>query len=72
MMRITTWIINLAPIGVCFLIAGQFLEMKNLETEFEKLAWYVFVVLLGFAIHGLLVLPFIYTLICKKLPFGYL
>ena len=23
MMRITTWIIFLAPVGVCFLIAGQ-------------------------------------------------
>ena len=23
MMRVTTWIIYLAPVGVCFLIAGQ-------------------------------------------------
>ena len=24
----TTWIIHLAPVGVCFLIAGQILEME--------------------------------------------
>lgn len=69
MMRITTWIINLAPVGVCFLIAGQLLEMKHLETELAKLGMYVFVVLLGFAIHGIIVLPLIYGIICKKLPF---
>ena len=28
MMKITTWIIHLAPIGVCSLVAQQMLEMK--------------------------------------------
>ena len=70
MMRITSWIINLAPLGVCFLVAGQLLEMKDVEKEFMKLGWYVFVVMLGLALHGWLVLPLIYTVICRKLPFG--
>jgi Na+/H+-dicarboxylate symporter len=26
--QVTTWIIHLAPVGVCFLIAGQILEME--------------------------------------------
>ena len=69
MMRITSWIINLAPLGVCFLVAGQLLEMKDVEKEFMKLGWYVFVVMLGLALHGWLVLPLIYTVICRKLPF---
>ena len=69
MMRITSWIINLAPLGVCFLVAGQLLEMKDVKKEFRKLGWYVFVVMLGLLIHGLLVLPLIYTVICRTLPF---
>ena len=28
--QVTTWIIHLAPVGVCFLIAGQILEMEVL------------------------------------------
>ena len=69
MMRITTWIINFAPLGVCFLVAGQLLEMKDVQKELRKLGWYVLVVILGLALHGLLVLPLIYTVICRKLPF---
>ena len=69
MMRITTWIIHLAPLGVCFLVAGQLLEMKNIAEEFAKLAWYFLVVIAGLALHGFLVLPLIYTIVCRKLPF---
>ena len=69
MMRITTWIIHLAPIGVCFLVAGQLLKMKDVGAEFQKLGWYFLVVMLGLGIHGLVVLPVIYTLACRKLPF---
>ena len=29
-LQVTTWIIHLAPVGVCFLIAGQILEMEVL------------------------------------------
>ena len=69
MMRITTWIIHLAPIGVCFLVAGQLLKMKDVGAEFQNLGWYFLVVMLGLGIHGLLVLPIIYTITCGKLPF---
>ena len=69
MMRITTWIIHLAPIGVCFLVAGQLLKMKDVGAEFQKLGWYFLVVMLGLGIHGLVVLPLIYALTCWKLPF---
>jgi len=72
MMKITTWIIHLAPIGVCFLVAQQMLEMKDLAAEFEKLGWYFLTVILGLAIHGFIVLPLIFTVICRKLPFRYI
>ena len=69
MMKVTTWIIHLAPIGVCFLVAGQLLEMKDIAGEFLKLGWYFFTVLLGLFIHGLIVLPTIYGLATRSLPF---
>ena len=69
MMKVTTWIIHLAPIGVCFLVTSQMLEMKDPVEELRKLGWYFLVVLLGLGIHGLIVLPLIYTVICRQLPF---
>ena len=69
MMKVTTWIIHLAPIGVCFLVAGQLLEMKDIAGEFVKLMWYFITVLLGLLIHGLVVLPTLYSLTTRSLPF---
>ena len=69
MMKVATWIIYLSPVGVCFLVAGQLLEMKNMGKEFAKLGWYFFTVLLGFFIHGFIVLPIIFSLATRSLPF---
>ena len=69
MMKVTTWIIYLSPVGVCFLVAGQLLEMKNIDAEFEKVGWYFFTVLLGLFIHGFIVLPIIFSLATRSLPF---
>jgi len=72
MMKVTTWIIHLAPIGVCFLVASQMMEMEDMAEEFRKLGWYFLVVLIGLGIHGLIVLPIIYVIICRKLPFRFI
>merc|ERR1719334_847974 len=72
MMRVTTWIIHLAPVGVKFLVAGQILQMKDVTGEFAKLGWYFFTVLLGLFIHGLIVLPAIYTVVTRTLPFRFI
>ena len=69
MMKITTWIIHLAPIGVCFLVAQQLIEKTDLAEEFKKLAWYFLTVLLGLGIHGFIVLPLVFTIVTRKLPF---
>ncbi len=60
MMKITTWVINLAPIGVMFLVAGQILEMKDVAKTFASLGWYFGTVIVGLTIHGGIVLPLIY------------
>merc|ERR1719244_398659 len=72
MMKVTTWIIHLAPVGVLFLIAGQLLEMKDIAGEFAKLGIYFVTVLAGLFIHGCIVLPLIYGLITRSLPFRFL
>ncbi len=59
-MRVTQWIITLAPLGVLFLVAGQMLEMKDMEQTFKSLGWYFMTVLVGLLIHGGIVLPLIY------------
>jgi Na+/H+-dicarboxylate symporter len=60
MMKITGWIINLAPVGVCFLVAGQILEMDDVAKTFASLGWYFATVVLGLTIHGCIILPLIY------------
>lgn len=72
MMKVTTWIIHLAPVGVCFLIAGQILEMQDIAGEFGKLGLYFVTVLLGLFIHGFIVLPLIYGLVTRSLPFKFI
>jgi hypothetical protein len=37
--------------------------------EFKKLGWYFFTVLLGLSIHGCIVLPAIFVLMTRTLPF---
>jgi len=72
MMVITTWVINLAPFGVFFLIGGQVLGMGDFGTVLMQLGWYFTTVLMGLFLHGLVVLPTIYAVICRKLPFKFL
>ncbi|XP_023347924.1 excitatory amino acid transporter 3 [Eurytemora carolleeae] len=72
MMKVTTWIIHLAPIGVLFLIASQILEMDNIAEEFGKLGWYFGTVMLGLCIHAFITLPLIYIICTRSLPFRFL
>jgi len=72
MMKVTGWIIHLAPVGVLFLIAGQILAMDDIATEFGKLGWYFGTVIAGLFIHGCIVLPLLFTLATRTLPFKFL
>jgi Na+/H+-dicarboxylate symporter len=72
MMKVTTWIIHLAPVGVLFLIASQILEMENMSEEFGKLGWYFGTVMLGLSIHALITLPLLYIVSTRSLPFRFL
>merc|ERR1711892_28901 len=69
MMKITHWVVHLAPVGVCFLIAGEILHMKSVVSELQKLAWYLLTVSLGISLQGIVVLPGLYALVTRKSPF---
>jgi len=72
MMTITQFVINFAPIGVFFLVASQVLHMKDFASTFAGLGAYFGTVVLGLFIHGLVVLPIIFTVTTRTLPFRYI
>ncbi|XP_023326225.1 excitatory amino acid transporter 3 [Eurytemora carolleeae] len=72
MMTITTWVINLAPIGVFFLIGGQVLGTNDFGTVLNQLGWYFTTVLVGLFIHGFIVLPIILSVCTKSMPFRFI
>lgn len=63
---------RLSPVGVCFLIAAQLLEAKDIGHILEKLGMYFMTVLLGLFIHGFVVLPFMFGVVTRKLPFRFI
>jgi len=72
MMTITVWVINLAPIGVFFLIGGQVLGVEDLGTVVNQLGWYFSTVLIGLFVHGFIALPIIYMVVTRSLPFRFI
>jgi len=72
MMTITTWVIYMAPVGVFFLIGGQILEMNDFSVVAGQLGLYFMTVLIGLFVHGFVVLPIIYTVCTRKLPFRFI
>ena len=60
MMKVTTWIICVAPVGIIFLIAGQIVKMDDPAKTFSQIGAYFGTVLAGLFLHGLIVLPTIY------------
>jgi len=72
MMKLTTWIIYLTPVGVCFLIAGQILETEDLGTELAKLGMYFLTVMIGLVVHGFIILPLIYFAVTRSNPLTFI
>lgn len=72
MMTITTWVIYMAPVGVFFLIGGQVLEMADFSVVAGQLGLYFMTVLIGLGVHGFVVLPIIFTICTRRLPFRFI
>ena len=71
-MVITGWLIAISPVGIFFMVTSMVVEMDDVTVIFGKVGMYVFTVVVGLLIHGLVVLPSIYTLMVRKLPFQFL
>ncbi|XP_076029511.1 excitatory amino acid transporter 1 isoform X2 [Oratosquilla oratoria] len=71
-MVITSWLIWISPLGILFLVAAMMLEMEDFSVMLGQLGRYFCTVLLGIFIHGFIILPSIYTVLTRKLPFRFL
>uniref|UniRef100_A0A672UHH4 Amino acid transporter n=1 Tax=Strigops habroptila TaxID=2489341 RepID=A0A672UHH4_STRHB len=71
-MKIVSMAVWYFPFGIVFLIAGKILEMEDPSVIGQKLGLYAITVVSGLAIHGVVLLPLLFTLITKKNPFAFI
>ncbi|XP_035699032.1 excitatory amino acid transporter 1-like [Branchiostoma floridae] len=72
-MRLVWVVMWYSPIGITFLIAGKIIEMyDDLSALAGALGLYTITVLVGLAIHGLIVLPLLYFIFVRKNPFVFI
>jgi Na+/H+-dicarboxylate symporter len=70
-MKLVLWVLWLTPIGVFFLVAGT-VGRIGLEALTGPLSSYMLTVLVGLAIHGLIILPLILWLLGRCNPFRFM
>lgn len=68
-MKMISRVIWFTPIGVGSLVAGTLLRACHVGQLASSLALYVGTILLGFAIHGFLVLPLLLLFLARRNPF---
>lgn len=69
MMKITTWVIFISPIGIFCLTVSQIIEMENLHEIAEKLSLYLVTVVVGILVHGFVILPIIFYTFTRQNPY---
>eukprot|EP00116_Pleurobrachia_bachei_P005698 sb/3465960/ len=70
-MKLVNLILWFSPVGIFFLIAGQFAGVENFGEMMAKLGMYMVTVLVGIAIHFFVTLPSLYFFFVRKSPFKY-
>lgn len=69
MMKITTWVIFISPVGIFFLTMSQMILMDDLDVVAGKLGLYLLTVIGGILFHGFVVLPILFYVMTKKNPY---
>ncbi|KAK3596768.1 hypothetical protein CHS0354_038769 [Potamilus streckersoni] len=69
LIRLVIWF---SPVGIMFLIASKLVEMQDISAIFMQIGFYCLTVLVGLAIHGLIVLPMLYLIIVRKNPYRFM
>jgi len=72
MMLITKWIIYTSPLCLVFLLAGSILGMDAPEEAVRPMLLYFATVLVGFLIHGVVMLPLYYWIMTRKNPYRFM
>lgn len=71
-MKMISYIIMSAPIGIMFLVIPRIVEVEDVHQLLGSVGWFMLTVLSGLFIHGLIILPSIYYLFIRKNPFKHL
>ncbi|KAL9964505.1 hypothetical protein ACROYT_G028156 [Oculina patagonica] len=71
-MVIVSFIMWLAPIGICSLVASRIAGMDDILSTMEKLAFYMLTVICGLFIHSLVVLPLVFFAVTRKNPYAFM
>lgn len=72
MMRITSWVVYVSPVGIFFLTVSQVIEMDDLNVVAGKLGLYLLTVIGGIVFHGFVILPLIYYAFTRKNPYVFI
>ncbi|KAL9964503.1 hypothetical protein ACROYT_G028154 [Oculina patagonica] len=71
-MMIVLFIMWLAPIGVCSLVAARIAAMDDIVEAMGKLGLYMVTVLCGFLVHSLIVIPLVFFVVTRKNPYDFM
>ncbi|BFZ02536.1 hypothetical protein BsWGS_05575 [Bradybaena similaris] len=71
-MRLFTVFLWYSPVGIAFLIAAKIVGMEDFTVLLGKVGMYFITVLIGLAIHGIIVLPFLYFVTVRKNPYTFI
>lgn len=72
MMKVTSWVVFISPIGIFFLTMSQVMEMDDLNVVAGKLGLYLITVIGGIIFHGFVILPLIYYIFTRKNPYVFI
>lgn len=72
MMKVTSWVIFVSPIGIFFLTVSQIIAMDDLNIVAGKLGLYLVTVICGILFHGFIVLPIIFYAFTRKNPYTFI
>ncbi|XP_066250889.1 excitatory amino acid transporter-like isoform X1 [Euwallacea similis] len=72
MMKITSWVITLSPIGILFLVCSEILKMSDMSSVMSGLGMYFLTVMVGLFIQGFVILPLLYFGLTRQNPFQFI
>lgn len=71
-MKITNFIVEIAPLGTIFLMLPQILVVEDIGKMFQMVGWFTLTVFLSLSVHCFVVIALIYFLFTKKNPYRFL